>query len=133
MITCVAIDYCGTFAVTGSMDTTCMIWQIIQEDGLSINLNPTPVHILYGHTECVTCVDLSVELDLVVSGSLDGTINIYNLRSGHYIKTLHVKTSQFPDLKVMNIKLSEQRHILAYSHRQCDEYDTITPKFQVFC
>jgi WD40 repeat protein len=109
-----------------------MIWQIVQEDGISINLNPTPVHILYGHTESVTCVDLSVELDLVASGSLDGTINLYNLKSGHYIKTLNVKTIQSPELKVFNIKLSDQRHILAYSYRCLDE-DNFVSKFQVLC
>lgn len=108
-----------------------MIWQVIQEDGISININPTPVHILYGHTECVTCVDLNVELDLVISGSLDGTINLYNLRSGHYIKTLHLKTDQSPEMKVMNIKFSEQRHILVYSFRSLDDCDTLISKIQV--
>ena len=116
-MTCVAIDYCGTFLISGSMDTTCIIWQIIQEYGVSTNVNPIPLHILYGHTACVTCVDISIELDLAVSGSLDGTVNIYNVRNGQYVKTLQLNTPQIPDLKVLNVKLSEHRHILVYSCR----------------
>lgn len=121
IVTCVAIDFCGTYAVTGSNDTTCIIWQIVQEDGVSVNLNQTPLHILYGHTSSVTCVDISIELDLVVSGSLDGTINIYNVHSGLYVKTLHLRTALMPDIKVINVKLSEQRHILAYSCHMCEQ------------
>ncbi len=69
-VTCLALDYTGTLLVSGSMDTTCMIWQIIQEYETSVNLDPKPMHILYGHTDCVTSVDISIELDMIVSASL---------------------------------------------------------------
>jgi WD40 repeat protein len=73
------------------------------------------LHVLYGHTAGITCVDISIELDLAVCGSLDGTVNMYNVRNGQYIKTLNLRTQQIPDLRVLNVKLGEQRHILIYS------------------
>lgn len=115
MITCVAIDNCGSYLVTGSRDTTCMIWQILQENGFSVSLNQNPVHILYGHTEAVTCVDISIEFDMVLTGSMDGTVNLHTIRSGHYLKTLDLKQPKFVDSKVLNVKFGDERHILVYS------------------
>lgn len=31
IVTCLAIDYCGIHLISGSRDTTCMIWQIVQQ------------------------------------------------------------------------------------------------------
>jgi WD40 repeat protein len=103
------------FVISGSMDTTCAIWQVQQDLGVSIALESTPLHLLYGHTAGVTAVDISIELDLAVSSSLDGTVNMHNVRSGQYMKTLNLRTQQIPDLKVLNVKLGDQRHILVYS------------------
>lgn len=100
------------------MDTTCMVWQVIQEYGNSINLEPSPYHILYGHKEMVTCVDISNELDMVISGSLDGTVNIHTLRSGSYVKTLSFANEKISIFKDINIKLSNERHILVYAGGQ---------------
>jgi WD40 repeat protein len=119
-VTCVAIDFCGSFVISGSLDTTCAIWQVQQEFGVSTVIEPTPLHVLYGHTLGVTCVDISIELDLAVSGSLDGTVNIHNVRSGQYLKTLNLRTQQIPDLKVLNVKLGDLRHILVYSTLTCE-------------
>lgn len=33
IVTCLAIDYCGIHLISGSRDTTCMIWQIVQQVG----------------------------------------------------------------------------------------------------
>lgn len=93
-----------------------MVWEIVHEYGSSINLNPWPLHILYGHTDTVTSVDISIELDMVVSASLDGTVNIHTIRKGHYVKTLTfadtIATCLFNNITV---KLSNQRHILIYT------------------
>lgn len=31
IVTCLATDYCGIHLISGSRDTTCMIWQITQQ------------------------------------------------------------------------------------------------------
>uniref|UniRef100_A0A803Y8T2 Neurobeachin like 1 n=1 Tax=Meleagris gallopavo TaxID=9103 RepID=A0A803Y8T2_MELGA len=69
IVTCLAIDYCGIHLISGSRDTTCMIWQIVQQGGVPVGLTPKPLQILYGHTDEVTSVGISTELDMAVSGS----------------------------------------------------------------
>jgi WD40 repeat protein len=115
VVTCLSIDYTGSLIVSGSMDTTCMIWQVVHEYGLSVNLDPTPMHILYGHTDCVTSVDISNELDLVVSASLDGTVNMYTIRTGSFVKSLSFRNEKIAIFKNLSVKLSNERHVLVYT------------------
>jgi WD40 repeat protein len=44
--------------------------------------------VLCGHDKSVSCVALSVDLDLAVSGSEDGTVNVYTVKEGYYLRTL---------------------------------------------
>ena len=50
--------------------------------------NPRPIQVLSGHDEAVSCVALSTELDMAVSGSEDGTVNVYTIKEGQYIRTI---------------------------------------------
>jgi WD40 repeat protein len=47
---------------------------------------------LYGHDESVSCVAVAPELDLVASGSDDGTIILHTLREGKYIRSITSRT-----------------------------------------
>lgn len=91
IITCVALDNCGSYVVTGSKDCTCIVWSISNSTIASPNppttpthvshaignshtntqnsLTPRPVNTLYGHDKPVSCVAIFTELDMVVSGS----------------------------------------------------------------
>ena len=31
VVTCLALDRCGRHFITGSRDTTCMVWEIVQQ------------------------------------------------------------------------------------------------------
>ncbi|CAF0892895.1 unnamed protein product [Rotaria sordida] len=118
IITCLALDSTGYILVTGSRDTTCVIWYLSLNDNRHhININDqdltsiiTPTMILNGHTAEITCVCVSSELDLVVSGSLDGTCNIYTIEHGIYVRTL--RPTDANNDPVVNLKLSDERHIL---------------------
>lgn len=92
-----------------------MVWQVVQEYGTSVNLEPSPMHILYGHTECVTSVDISIELDIIVSASLDGTVNVHTVRKGHFVKTLWFPSEINHLFNNLTLKISNQRHILIYT------------------
>lgn len=48
----------------------------------------TPFHILCGHDDIITCLYVSVELDIVISGSKDGTCVFHTLREGRYVRSL---------------------------------------------
>jgi WD40 repeat protein len=109
-----AIDNTGTILVSGSYDTSCIIWQVIKIDGTSVNLDPTPINILYGHSKAVTSVDISLELDMVISGSEDGTINIHTIYKGNFVRTLFLEKESLLKNTYINLKLSNERYILVY-------------------
>ena len=44
-------------------------------------------HVLFGHDDEVTCVDLNTELDIAVSGAKDGSCIIHTIRRGRYVTT----------------------------------------------
>jgi len=115
IVTCLALSEAGDFLVTGSKDTTVCVWAVAEHvvDLAShaafagqpnaaqaaaaaaaaaaageLYLLEQPVHILYGHDDEVTCCAVSSELDVVVSGSRDGTVMLHTLRSGRYTRTI---------------------------------------------
>ncbi|XP_019471754.1 LOW QUALITY PROTEIN: neurobeachin-like protein 2 [Meleagris gallopavo] len=88
VVTCLALDLCGIYLISGSRDTTCMVWQVMQQGGFSSGLAPKPIQVLYGHDDEVTCVAISTELDMAVSGSKDGTIIIHTIQRGLFMKSL---------------------------------------------
>ena len=87
VITCLSLDHGGNFLMSGSRDTTSIIWDVWSESGGGGNgtggnsggagsnsasgetPNPRPIQVLSGHDRAVSCVALSSELDMAVSGS----------------------------------------------------------------
>jgi WD40 repeat protein len=89
VITCLAIakDFGHYWLVTGSRDCTIMVWEISTTDRDS-PIGQTPLHILYGHDENINSVAVNAELNIIVSGSDDGTVMVFNLRDGLYIRSI---------------------------------------------
>jgi WD40 repeat protein len=85
IVTCMALDRVGTgeHLITGSRDTTCVVWRFASNE-----VYEHPLQILYGHDSEVMCVDISTELDMAVSGAKDGTCIIHTVGRGHYMHTL---------------------------------------------
>ncbi|XP_010218713.1 PREDICTED: neurobeachin-like protein 1 [Tinamus guttatus] len=115
IVTCLAIDYCGIHLISGSRDTTCMIWQIVQQGGVPVGLAPKPLQILYGHTDEVSSVGISTELDMAVSGSKDGTVIIRTVRKGQYMRTLRPPCESSLLLNVPNLAVSWEGHIVVHT------------------
>ena len=79
VITCLALDHGGNFLMSGSRDTTSIIWDVYAESRENPNPpntanpvetpNPRPIQVLSGHDRAVSCVAISTELDMAVSGS----------------------------------------------------------------
>ena len=80
--------------VTGSRDTTVAVWQIEAPQGgwgiskTSRAIRAEPKIICFGHDEAITCIDVSAPLNLVVSGSADGTLILHDIRDGHIVRAL---------------------------------------------
>lgn len=103
-INCIQVSSDGTIAVTGGEDCTCVIWVVDYEefatsiaDGVvqpgdekSEDEFLRCCHVLLGHATPISCVAISTKLDLVVSGSRDGTICLHSIRSGRFIRSLHI-------------------------------------------
>lgn len=91
----------GSILATGSYDTTIMIWHVQARTAEKRTRNApaemprkdyviaeTPFHILCGHDDVITCLYASTELDIVISGSKDGTCIFHTLREGRYVRSL---------------------------------------------
>ncbi|KAF6143571.1 hypothetical protein GIB67_029740 [Kingdonia uniflora] len=107
VVSCVAVTSDGSIIATGSYDTTVMVWEVcrvrptekkirnaqtelLRKDYV---ISGTPFHILCGHDDIITCVFVSIELDIVISGSKDGTCIFHTLREGSYIRSLQHPSS----------------------------------------
>ncbi|KAH7849592.1 hypothetical protein Vadar_020109 [Vaccinium darrowii] len=102
VVSCVAVTSDGTILATGSYDTTVMVWEVsrvraAEKKGRNAVtemhrkeyvIAETPFHILCGHDDIITCLFASVELDIVISGSKDGTCVFHTLREGRYVRSL---------------------------------------------
>ncbi|XP_023565929.1 neurobeachin-like protein 1 [Octodon degus] len=115
IVTCLATDYCGIHLISGSRDTTCMIWQITQQGGVPVGLASKPFQILYGHTDEVLSVAISTELDMAVSGSRDGTVIVYTIKKGQYMRTLRPPCESSLHLTIPSLAISCEGQIVINS------------------
>ncbi|XP_034121153.1 neurobeachin-like protein 1 isoform X2 [Drosophila guanche] len=141
IITCIALDNCGSYLVTGSRDCTSIVWSIQQSNqqgpsggGQPSNIpvhtltgqshlqaitqvntqnsySPKPLTVLYGHDDAISSVAIYTELDLVVSGSLDGTVNVYTLQEGQFVRTLKPIGCTESCVQISFVTLSYHGHI----------------------
>ncbi|KAM7336917.1 hypothetical protein ACRRTK_003036 [Alexandromys fortis] len=114
IVTCLALDTCGIYLISGSRDTTCMVWRLLQQGGLSVGLAPKPVQVLYGHEAAVSCVAISTELDMAVSGSEDGTVIIHTVRRGQFVAALRPPGATLPG-PISHLALGSEGQIVVQS------------------
>ncbi|XP_028742695.1 neurobeachin-like protein 2 isoform X2 [Peromyscus leucopus] len=114
VVTCLALDTCGIYLISGSRDTTCMVWRLLQQGGLSVGLASKPVQVLYGHEAAVSCVAISTELDMAVSGSEDGTVIIHTVRRGQFVAALRPPGATLPG-PISHLALGSEGQIVVQS------------------
>uniref|UniRef100_A0A1B6DB47 Neurobeachin-like protein 1 n=1 Tax=Clastoptera arizonana TaxID=38151 RepID=A0A1B6DB47_9HEMI len=107
LVTCVALDLCGLYLVSGSRDCTCVVWDVSHHGGIPLR----PVQTLYGHDKPVSCVGIATELDMVASGSLDGTVNIHTIKDGQYLRTLYPPGTSPLHSEISFISISAQGQV----------------------
>uniref|UniRef100_A0A0D9ZP04 BEACH domain-containing protein C2 n=1 Tax=Oryza glumipatula TaxID=40148 RepID=A0A0D9ZP04_9ORYZ len=116
-VTCLALSHDSNYLVTGSRDTTVILWRIHQAGSLHKKNAPEPpptapttprspsvsnlteirrrriegpMHVLRGHLEEVTSCSVSPDLGLVVSSSNMSGVLLHSLRTGRLIRKLNV-------------------------------------------
>ncbi|XP_034030839.1 neurobeachin-like protein 2 isoform X2 [Thalassophryne amazonica] len=112
VVTCLALDLCGIYLISGSRDTSCIVWQVLQQGGFSSGLSPRPVQVLYGHDQEVTCVAISTELDMAVSGSKDGTVIVHTIRRGQFLRSLHSPEDSCVPAQISRLQVGLEGHIV---------------------
>uniref|UniRef100_A0A8C5EJZ1 Neurobeachin-like protein 2 n=1 Tax=Gouania willdenowi TaxID=441366 RepID=A0A8C5EJZ1_GOUWI len=112
VVTCLALDLCGIYLISGSRDTSCIVWQVLQQGGFSSGLSPRPVQILCGHDQEVTCVAISTELDMAVSGSKDGTVIVHTVRRGQFLRTLRPPMESNLPAEISELQVGAEGHIV---------------------
>ncbi|NXI79511.1 NBEL2 protein, partial [Rhipidura dahli] len=124
VVTCLSLDLCGIYLISGSRDTTCMVWQVLQQGGFSSGLAPKPVQVLYGHDAEVTCVAISTELDMAVSGSKDGTIITHTVRRGLFIRSVRPPGDSCPPAVLCHLAVGPEGQLVAQTavgQRSCSK------------
>jgi len=114
-ITCLALDRGGLCCITGSYDTTAIVWELSTGRAQEATLTPRATQVLHGHELHVTSVAVSVCLDVALSGSKDGTVNMHTVRDGQYLRTLRPSTHE-PTFTVEQLTLSYQGHVIFTGH-----------------
>lgn len=119
-VTCLALSPDSNYLVTGSRDTTVILWRIHQTgsshkknaqepppttpttprsplSGSTSSLSETkrrrvegPMHVMRGHLGEVTCCSVSPDLGLVASSSNATGVLLHSLRTGRLIRSLDV-------------------------------------------
>jgi hypothetical protein len=130
LISCMAMCEQDSVLVTGSHDTTVIIWETQLEPtdksddsltagaalGAAANMTcwikMQPRHILYGHDDILTCLAVDADLDVVISGSRDGTCIVHTLRQGRYIRSIRHPCNGPIDLIALS---HETGHMVMYS------------------
>ncbi|XP_039972847.1 neurobeachin-like protein 2 isoform X6 [Xiphias gladius] len=112
IVTCLALDLCGIYLISGSRDTSCIVWQVLQQGGFSSGLSPRPVQVLCGHDQEVTCVAISTELDMAVSGSKDGTVIVHTVRRGQFLRTLRPPGNSCVPTEISELQVGMEGHIV---------------------
>uniref|UniRef100_T1J5I8 BEACH domain-containing protein n=1 Tax=Strigamia maritima TaxID=126957 RepID=T1J5I8_STRMM len=117
VVTCLAIDYFGSRLVSGSRDTTCCVWELVQVGGVTQGLSQKPLQVLVGHSSPITCVQVMSELDTVVSGSDSGHVNVHSMRDGTLLRTIDPPIHKWKII-VSHVCLSELGQIVVVYHQQ---------------
>ncbi|CAH8578778.1 unnamed protein product [Heterobilharzia americana] len=93
-VTCLARSECHLsqyyYLASGSRDCTVMLWMFSMQRLCVVNSqgSPKPLVILNGHETSVSCISLSAELGLVLSGSINGSCLLHSTR-GELLRCLH--------------------------------------------
>jgi hypothetical protein len=128
-ITCVQIDrQGGSTLVTGGADGTCRVWVLENPSVLYSfydELRPAGIdsgfydsslvclHVLCGHLTPIVDLCYSVDMDIVMSSSEEGTLCLHTVRKGTFIRTVVQRTGIIFD----RLHISRQGYMFAHSSK----------------
>ncbi|KAJ6233844.1 beige/beach-related [Anaeramoeba flamelloides] len=92
-VTCLSIDETNSYLITGSKDSTIIIWNLIKDgkNGLMVDTNFKKM--LRGHYDEITCIDVNSNWNTIVTGSKDKSILLFTLEKGKYIMSIELNST----------------------------------------
>lgn len=109
--------------ISGSRDCTSVVWDVSNSNSTS----PKPFQTLLGHDLPVVCVAIATELDMAVSGSRDGTVNVYSIHQGLLVHCLTPLGCVSPPSVISYVTISFQGHIAFSAKDEVRSYTTCIP------
>ncbi|KAJ5068516.1 beige/beach-related [Anaeramoeba ignava] len=114
VVTC--LSFHKNTLVTGSRDTTVAVWRFSSKTN---TVNEKPRHVLFGHDDNVTCVDVNEDLDIIISASQDGSCIMHTLRRGRYVRTIRVDPQT--DVPISSVYITAVGDVIIY----CEKSSTL--------
>ncbi|KAJ3091929.1 Neurobeachin-like protein 1 [Quaeritorhiza haematococci] len=115
IVTCLALSEDGKVLVTGSRDATVFSWDVLRGSNDQCHIRRGSPKIFFGHDDEVTTVAVSVEHDLVLSGSKDGTCVVHTLMEAKYLRTLRPPAKQQQPIVVKRVIITQSGNLVIYS------------------
>jgi WD40 repeat protein len=132
-IRCLTLGADGALMVTGGQDATCRVW-VVDHPDMALALSDgyvqtslgasydgesllTLCHVLWGHLRPISCLGLSADLDVVVSGDLGGQVCVHTIRRGEFIRSITVKAN-VPGTAAKKIALDSHGSFVVYMEDQ---------------
>lgn len=106
-LTCVTISPDGCYMLTGSTDMSVRLWRVAFSKAVNPNSSTittssaaTSKELSYykdivlvgtfcGHLDCITCLDMSLSYNVVVSGSSDRSLMLWDLKTSRLIRAVN--------------------------------------------
>ncbi|KAJ5066958.1 beige/beach-related [Anaeramoeba ignava] len=104
-VNCISND--SKYIVTGSRDTTVIVWEFDLKEG---KVKEIPKHV-FEHEKEVKSVAISTEYDIVLSGSIDGKLIFHSLNKGKHIQSI-ILSDQKP---ISIIQITKEGNIITFS------------------
>jgi len=128
-VTCVVLDSATMTLVSGSADCTLMVWKLAEEKAsgdmgqIRLEALQAPHLILRGHDAEITCLAVSSNFDIVVSGARCGTVLLHTLRQGKYVRALEQPTTHATSADMVLISNTSQIVVFSCLSRSLLLYD----------
>eukprot|EP01156_Anaeramoeba_ignava_P002117 Anaeramoba_ignava/a217599_28.p1 GENE.a217599_28~~a217599_28.p1 ORF type:complete len:713 (+),score=250.60 a217599_28:320-2458(+) len=106
IVNCLAMDW--NYIATGSKDTTVIVWEFDANEG---KVKEKPKHVFFEQEKEVKSVAISIEYDIVLSGSIDGKLIFHSLNKGKLIKSI-ILSDQKP---ISIIQITKEGNIITFS------------------
>ena len=120
VVTCLALSNDGNTMISGSKDTTVMIWNVNTNKNTWLNNNAVPKHILYGHDDEINCIVYDCYLDIIISGANDGVVLVHTASNGQFLRT--ISESNAKPVLWIGICNNHLYSIIIYSKNQIKKY-----------